>query len=65
MRRLSYLLLALIGVVTVASVVAQEPIDQGVYWKGKSDVSAMAGKPIRLRINLKRAKLYAFQFRAE
>ena len=33
MRRLSYLLLALIGVVTVASVAAQERIDQGAYWK--------------------------------
>ncbi len=37
-------------------------IDQRVYWKGRSDVSALAGKPVRLRINLKRAKLYAFQF---
>ena len=37
-------------------------IDQRVYWKGKSDVSSLAGKPMRLRINLKRGKLYAFQF---
>lgn len=37
-------------------------IDQRVYWKGRSDVSALAGKPVRLRIDLKRAKLYAFQF---
>lgn len=37
-------------------------IDQRVYWKGQSDVSALAGKPVRVRINLKRAKLYAFQF---
>jgi hypothetical protein len=35
-------------------------IDQRVYWKGKSDVSSLAGKPIRLRINLKRGKLFAF-----
>ncbi|MGE3315274.1 MAG: hypothetical protein AB7O26_09170 [Planctomycetaceae bacterium] len=40
-------------------------IDQRVYWKGKSDVSSLAGKPVRLRINLKRAKLYAFQFTAD
>jgi hypothetical protein len=37
-------------------------IDQRVYWKGKSDVSKLAGQPVRLRIQLKRAKLYAFQF---
>lgn len=40
-------------------------IDQRVYWKGRSDLSSLAGKPIRLRINLKRAKLYAFQFTPE
>lgn len=40
-------------------------IDQRVYWKGKSDVSALAGKPVRLQIQLKRGKLYAFQFRQE
>ena len=37
-------------------------IDQKVYWKGKPDVSALVGKTVRLRFNLKRAKLYAFQF---
>ncbi|MFO1022802.1 MAG: hypothetical protein U0903_19220 [Planctomycetales bacterium] len=37
-------------------------IDQRVYWRGNQDLSKLAGKPIRLRIHLKRAKLYAFQF---
>lgn len=37
-------------------------IDQRVYWKGSSDVSALAGKPVRLHFKLRRAKLYAFQF---
>lgn len=37
-------------------------IDQCVYWKGKPDVSMLAGKPVRIRYVLKRAKLYAFQF---
>lgn len=37
-------------------------VDQRVYWKGNSDVAGLAGKPVRLRFNLKRAKLYAFQF---
>ena len=39
MRRLSYLLLALIGVVTVVSVAAQERIDQGVYWKIRQEAT--------------------------
>lgn len=40
-------------------------IDQRIYWKGKSDVSILAGKPIRLHLKLKRAKLFAFQFAQE
>ena len=34
-----------------------------VRWGGKSDVSSLAGKPVRLRIQMRSAKLYAFQFR--
>ena len=37
-------------------------IDQRVYWKGNPDVASLAGRPIRLYFDLKRAKLYAFQF---
>jgi len=33
-----------------------------VKWQGKSDVSSLAGQPIRLRIAMRAAKLYAFQF---
>jgi len=40
-------------------------LDQAVYWKGSPDVSALAGRPIRIYIKLKRAKLYAFQFMTE
>lgn len=40
-------------------------IDQAVYWKGSPDVSALAGRPIRIYVKLKRAKLFAFQFTAE
>ena len=40
-------------------------IDQRVYWKGRADLSSLAGQPVRLKINLKRAKLYAFQFTQE
>ena len=31
-------------------------------WKGRSDVSRLAGKPVKLRFYLERAKLFSFQF---
>jgi hypothetical protein len=37
-------------------------IDQKVYWNGTTDVSSLAGQPVRLYFKLNRAKLYAFQF---
>jgi hypothetical protein len=37
-------------------------LDQCVSWKGKADVSGLAGKAVRVHFKLKRAKLYAFQF---
>jgi hypothetical protein len=40
-------------------------IDQAVYWKGKTDVSALAGTPVSMHIELSRTKLYAFQFSPE
>ncbi|MBI3921580.1 MAG: hypothetical protein HY318_09205 [Armatimonadetes bacterium] len=36
-----------------------------VKWRGKSEVSSVAGKPVRLKFFLRSAKLYAFQFRRE
>ena len=36
---------------------------QKVSWNGNSDVSALEGNPIRLKIHFKNAKLYSFQFR--
>jgi hypothetical protein len=35
-----------------------------VTWKGQTDVSHLAGTPIRLHIAMRAAKLYAFQFAA-
>jgi hypothetical protein len=35
-----------------------------VRWKGGSDVSLLAGKPVRLRFVMKDARLYSFHFRA-
>ncbi len=40
-------------------------VDQRVYWKGKTDVSPLAGRSIRLYFKLTRAKLYGFQFLVE
>ena len=34
-----------------------------VTWQGRGDVSALAGRPVRLRIQARACKLYAFQFR--
>jgi hypothetical protein len=36
-----------------------------VTWRGSSDVSALAGKPVRLRFAMRATKLFAFQFSAE
>ncbi|MHC4675073.1 MAG: hypothetical protein ACYTBZ_21520 [Planctomycetota bacterium] len=38
-------------------------INRLVTWSGKSDLSALAGKPVRLRFYLRDCDLYAFQFR--
>ncbi len=39
-----------------------DSIDHVVTWKGGSDVSRLAGKPIRLRFVLRDADLYSFRF---
>jgi len=33
-----------------------------VTWKGESDIKELVGKPVRLHIEMRSAKLYAFQF---
>ncbi|RUL84689.1 hypothetical protein TsocGM_19865 [Tautonia sociabilis] len=37
-------------------------IDRAASWAGGEDVSALAGRPVRLRFSLKDASLYAMQF---
>ena len=37
-------------------------IDREVRWRAGSDVSALAGKPVRLRFVMKDASLYAMRF---
>lgn len=38
-------------------------IDHRVTWKNSADVAALAGRPIRLRFQMKDADVYAFQFK--
>jgi hypothetical protein len=40
-----------------------DEVEDAVKWAGKSDVSRLSGKPIRLRFVLKDADLYSMQFR--
>lgn len=40
-----------------------DTLDRNVSWKGNVDVSSAAGKAVRLRIALRDADLYSFQFR--
>ena len=37
-------------------------VDHVVTWRGSPNVSSLAGKPVRLRFEMRSAKLYAFQF---
>ena len=40
-----------------------DAIDRAVTWKGGADLSALAGRPVRLRFVMKDADLYALRFR--
>lgn len=42
-----------------------DQIDRVVSWKSGADVSQLAGKPVRVRFELKDADLYSFQFTAK
>jgi hypothetical protein len=39
-------------------------IERRVTWRGNSDVSPLAGRPVRLHVTMRDVDLYAFQFRA-
>jgi len=45
-----------------ADEIVGDEIARTVTWAGRSDVSALAGRPVRLRFALKDADLYAIQF---
>jgi hypothetical protein len=38
-------------------------LDRKVTWKSGTDVSAVAGQPVRLRFSMKDADVFSFQFR--
>ncbi len=40
-------------------------VAHAVTWKGKGDVSGLAGKAVRLRFEMRSTKLYAFEFVAD
>ena len=42
-----------------------DSVEQEVSWDGGPDVSAIQGRPVRLRFVMKEADLYSFQFRAK
>jgi hypothetical protein len=44
--------------------IRKDNVRSRVSWNGNTDVSKLAGKPIKLRFYLRFAKLYAFHFRS-
>lgn len=46
-----------------ADTVTTTGLNQKISWNGNTDVSSLQGKPVRLKIYFKNAKLYAFQFK--
>ncbi|MBN2295267.1 MAG: hypothetical protein JXM70_22745 [Pirellulales bacterium] len=48
--------------ITDCEIILDNNVAHVVTWDGKSDISALAGKPVRLRFEMRSAKLYAFQF---
>ena len=39
-----------------------DELDRTITWKGNRDVGKLAGRPIRLRFEIKDADLYSFRF---
>ena len=42
--------------------ITTDSVRQVMTWKGNSDVGKLAGKAVRLRIEMQNAKLFAFEF---
>ena len=39
-----------------------DDLERAVAWKGNPDLGALAGKPVRLRFELRDADLYSYRF---
>ena len=42
--------------------VDRNSVAQEVWWRSGPDVGSLAGRPVRMRVRMRSAKLYAFQF---
>ena len=42
--------------------ITSDSVRQVVSWRGSADVSSLAGKVVRLRIEMQNAKLFALEF---
>jgi hypothetical protein len=40
-----------------------DSIERTVTWKGSADVAALAGKPVRMKLAMKEADVFAFRFK--
>jgi hypothetical protein len=43
-------------------IISADEIDFAVRWKAGSDISALVGKPVRVRLEMRNAKIFALQF---
>jgi hypothetical protein len=48
---------------TAADAFSGDELRHTVTWRGKSDVSALAGRPVRIRFRLREGDLYSFRFK--
>ncbi|MEI9894594.1 MAG: hypothetical protein WDN28_12090 [Chthoniobacter sp.] len=42
--------------------IQEDAIDYEVRWKNGPDVGALVGRPVRVQVTMRNAKLYALQF---
>jgi len=48
--------------VTECDPICADTVRHAVTWRGSADVSRLVGRPVRMRFEMRDAKLYAFQF---
>ena len=45
-----------------ADIICGDSLDRAVSWKGKSDVAALQGKPVRMRLVMRESDVYSWKF---